>query len=178
MALTEGGGGVLGERMLVEMSGCCHGSANMFSSEVQLPHPHRDPHSLPSSYLVTNLMGADLNNIVKFQKLSDEHVQFLIYQLLRGLKVTQLRGTRVLGHTAEPCWPGAAHSPPLIYNFSYVVVWVLSRFYPIKGGPTLVWKVHYFFKWLIFAASVILTASWLVILFILNFASAGGGVDH
>uniref|UniRef100_A0A8C7T7C9 mitogen-activated protein kinase n=1 Tax=Oncorhynchus mykiss TaxID=8022 RepID=A0A8C7T7C9_ONCMY len=37
-------------------------------------------------YLVTNLMGADLNNIVKFQRLSDEHVQFLIYQLLRGLK--------------------------------------------------------------------------------------------
>lgn len=41
----------------------------------------------PPSYLVTNLMGADLNNIVKFQRLSDEHVQFLIYQLLRGLKV-------------------------------------------------------------------------------------------
>ncbi|KAG2469387.1 MK11 kinase, partial [Polypterus senegalus] len=37
-------------------------------------------------YLVTNLMGADLNNIVKYQRLSDEHVQFLIYQLLRGLK--------------------------------------------------------------------------------------------
>lgn len=35
-------------------------------------------------------MGADLNNIVKFQRLSDEHVQFLIYQLLRGLKVTPL----------------------------------------------------------------------------------------
>lgn len=34
-------------------------------------------------------MGADLNNIVKFQKLSDEHVQFLIYQLLRGLKVAR-----------------------------------------------------------------------------------------
>lgn len=42
------------------------------------------------SYLVTNLMGADLNNIVKFQRLSDEHVQFLIYQLLRGLKVISL----------------------------------------------------------------------------------------
>ncbi|KAK1789478.1 hypothetical protein P4O66_015393 [Electrophorus voltai] len=39
-------------------------------------------------YLVTNLMGADLNNIVKFQRLSDEHVQFLIYQLLRGLKTS------------------------------------------------------------------------------------------
>ncbi|XP_058860907.1 mitogen-activated protein kinase 14A-like isoform X3 [Acipenser ruthenus] len=37
-------------------------------------------------YLVTDLMGADLNNIVKCQKLTDDHVQFLIYQILRGLK--------------------------------------------------------------------------------------------
>uniref|UniRef100_A0A7N8XHR7 mitogen-activated protein kinase n=1 Tax=Mastacembelus armatus TaxID=205130 RepID=A0A7N8XHR7_9TELE len=37
-------------------------------------------------YFVTHLMGADLNNIVKCQKLTDEHVQFLIYQILRGLK--------------------------------------------------------------------------------------------
>uniref|UniRef100_A0AAQ4NP94 mitogen-activated protein kinase n=1 Tax=Gasterosteus aculeatus aculeatus TaxID=481459 RepID=A0AAQ4NP94_GASAC len=37
-------------------------------------------------YLVTHLMGADLNNIVKCQKLTDDHVQFLIYQILRGLK--------------------------------------------------------------------------------------------
>jgi len=40
------------------------------------------------SYLVTHLMGADLNNIVKTQKLTDDHVQFLVYQLLRGLKVS------------------------------------------------------------------------------------------
>lgn len=33
-------------------------------------------------------MGADLNSIVKVQNLSDEHVQFLVYQLLRGLKVS------------------------------------------------------------------------------------------
>ena len=38
-------------------------------------------------YFVTHLMGADLNNIVKCQKLTDDHVQFLIYQILRGLKV-------------------------------------------------------------------------------------------
>uniref|UniRef100_A0AAR2KL61 mitogen-activated protein kinase n=1 Tax=Pygocentrus nattereri TaxID=42514 RepID=A0AAR2KL61_PYGNA len=37
-------------------------------------------------YFVTHLMGADLNNIVKCQKLTDDHVQFLIYQILRGLK--------------------------------------------------------------------------------------------
>lgn len=40
-------------------------------------------------YLVTHLMGADLNNIVKCQKLTDDHVQFLIYQILRGLKVSK-----------------------------------------------------------------------------------------
>lgn len=37
-------------------------------------------------------MGADLNNIVKCQKLTDDHVQFLIYQILRGLKVSQQWG--------------------------------------------------------------------------------------
>ena len=37
-------------------------------------------------YLVTHLMGADLNNIVRTQRLSDDHVQFLVYQILRGLK--------------------------------------------------------------------------------------------
>lgn len=42
-------------------------------------------------YLVTHLMGADLNNIVKCQKLTDDHVQFLIYQILRGLKVRMLK---------------------------------------------------------------------------------------
>lgn len=38
---------------------------------------------------MTHLMGADLNNIVKCQKLTDDHVQFLIYQILRGLKVSE-----------------------------------------------------------------------------------------
>lgn len=38
-------------------------------------------------YLVTHLMGADLTNIIRQQALSDDHVQFLVYQILRGLKV-------------------------------------------------------------------------------------------
>jgi p38 MAP kinase len=37
-------------------------------------------------------MGADLNNIVKTQRLSDDHVQFLIYQILRGLKYVHSAG--------------------------------------------------------------------------------------
>nr|CAB3263635.1 p38 kinase [Phallusia mammillata] len=43
-------------------------------------------------YLVTHLMGADLNQIIKSQKLTDEHVQFLIYQVLRGLKYIHSAG--------------------------------------------------------------------------------------
>ncbi|CAM9356242.1 mitogen-activated protein kinase 14-like isoform X2 [Lethenteron reissneri] len=43
-------------------------------------------------YLVTDLMGADLNNIVKCQKLTDDHVQFLVYQILRGLKYIHSAG--------------------------------------------------------------------------------------
>ncbi|CAO2608736.1 Mitogen-activated protein kinase 13, partial [Lemmus lemmus] len=49
-------------------------------------------YSSVSRYLVTHLMGADLNNIVKCQKLTDDHVQFLIYQILRGLKYIHSAG--------------------------------------------------------------------------------------
>ena len=37
-------------------------------------------------------MGADLNNILKTQSLTDEHVQFLVYQILRGLKYIHSAG--------------------------------------------------------------------------------------
>ncbi|XP_031552249.1 mitogen-activated protein kinase 14-like [Actinia tenebrosa] len=43
-------------------------------------------------YMVTELMGADLNSILRFQKLTDEHVQFLVYQILRGLKYIHSAG--------------------------------------------------------------------------------------
>ena len=35
-------------------------------------------------YLVTYCMGSDLNNIIKTQKLTDDHIAFLVYQILRG----------------------------------------------------------------------------------------------
>ncbi|XP_054168836.1 mitogen-activated protein kinase 14-like [Oppia nitens] len=43
-------------------------------------------------YLVNHLMGADLNRIIKTQRLSDDHVQFLVYQILRGLKYIHSAG--------------------------------------------------------------------------------------
>ena len=49
-------------------------------------------YTIQDVYMVTHLMGADLNNIVKTQKLSDDHVQFLVYQILRGLKYIHSAG--------------------------------------------------------------------------------------
>ena len=43
-------------------------------------------------YLVTHLMGADLSGIIKTQRLSDDHIQFLVYQILRGLKYIHSAG--------------------------------------------------------------------------------------
>jgi len=43
-------------------------------------------------YLVTHLMGADLGGIIKTQRLSDDHIQFLVYQILRGLKYIHSAG--------------------------------------------------------------------------------------
>uniref|UniRef100_U5EY70 mitogen-activated protein kinase n=1 Tax=Corethrella appendiculata TaxID=1370023 RepID=U5EY70_9DIPT len=48
--------------------------------------------SFQQVYLVTHLMGADLNNIIRTQRLTDEHVQFLVYQILRGLKYIHSAG--------------------------------------------------------------------------------------
>lgn len=60
-------------------------------------------------------MGADLNNIVKCQALSDEHVQFLIYQLLRGLKVGAGVAGGAWGHKGPGgagAWEPDARLPP------------------------------------------------------------------
>ncbi|XP_030748567.1 mitogen-activated protein kinase p38b [Sitophilus oryzae] len=49
-------------------------------------------HDNSQIYLVTHLMGADLNNIIRTQRLTDDHVQFLVYQILRGLKYIHSAG--------------------------------------------------------------------------------------
>lgn len=55
-------------------------------------HSSKSINDFQHVYLVTHLMGADLNNIVKTQQLTDEHVQFLVYQILRGLKYIHSAG--------------------------------------------------------------------------------------
>ena len=43
-------------------------------------------------YLVTPLMDLDLNNIIKIQKLTDDQVKFIVYQIMRGLKYIHSAG--------------------------------------------------------------------------------------
>lgn len=56
-------------------------------------HPNGNQlESFQQVYMCTHLMGADLNNIIRTQRLSDDHVQFLVYQILRGLKYIHSAG--------------------------------------------------------------------------------------
>uniref|UniRef100_A0A1I7UEE7 mitogen-activated protein kinase n=1 Tax=Caenorhabditis tropicalis TaxID=1561998 RepID=A0A1I7UEE7_9PELO len=48
--------------------------------------PNDNMNDIEDVYFVSMLMGADLSNILKIQRLNDDHIQFLVYQILRGLK--------------------------------------------------------------------------------------------
>lgn len=39
------------------------------------------------SYLVMPFMGTDLGKLMKLQRLSEDKIQYLVYQILKGLKV-------------------------------------------------------------------------------------------
>ncbi|KAI6176185.1 Mitogen-activated protein kinase [Aphelenchoides bicaudatus] len=54
--------------------------------------PDHDVAHLNDVYFVSVLMGADLSNILRIQRLSDDHIQFLVYQILRGLKYIHSAG--------------------------------------------------------------------------------------
>lgn len=44
------------------------------------------PQDLNDIYFSTNLMGTDLNNVLRTQELGEEQIMFFTYQILRGLK--------------------------------------------------------------------------------------------
>lgn len=54
--------------------------------------PNKSLDRFQDLYFVTPLMGADLNSIIKTQRLTEDHVQFLVYQILRGLKYIHSAG--------------------------------------------------------------------------------------
>lgn len=71
-------------------------------------------HPEPCSYLVMPFMGTDLGKLMKHEKLSEDRIQFLVYQMLKGLKV----GTSVYvgggagcrNRQRPPAWAGALRS--------------------------------------------------------------------
>ncbi|OAF68117.1 hypothetical protein A3Q56_04147 [Intoshia linei] len=48
--------------------------------------------SLHDIYIITELMGGDLSNVIKSQQLSPDHIVFISYQILRGLKFIHSAG--------------------------------------------------------------------------------------
>ncbi|KAH9496306.1 Mitogen-activated protein kinase 14 [Bulinus truncatus] len=54
--------------------------------------PNKSYSDFQDVYLVTPLMDTDLSDILKCQALQDDHIKFLLYQILRGLKYIHSAG--------------------------------------------------------------------------------------
>uniref|UniRef100_A0A672RVZ9 Mitogen-activated protein kinase 12b n=1 Tax=Sinocyclocheilus grahami TaxID=75366 RepID=A0A672RVZ9_SINGR len=57
-----------------------------------LPTVKQQLMSFSLSYLVMPFMGIDLGKLMKMERLSEDRVQFLVYQILRGLKYIHSAG--------------------------------------------------------------------------------------
>ena len=62
--------------------------------------PAGDFESFADVYLIQELMDADLHKIIRSQKLSDDHCQYFLYQILRGLKF--VHSAKVLHRDLKP----------------------------------------------------------------------------
>ncbi|KAK3517869.1 hypothetical protein QTP70_021845 [Hemibagrus guttatus] len=60
------------------------GLLDVFTAELSLDRFH-------DFYLVMPFMGTDLGKLMKMERLSEDRVQFLVYQMLRGLKILTCR---------------------------------------------------------------------------------------
>lgn len=71
-------------------------------------------------YLVSQLMESDLSEVVRTQKLTDEHVQFLVYQILRGLKV-KIHVKLPMMIISEDLFLQYLHSAGIVHRVCYFV---------------------------------------------------------
>lgn len=96
-----------------------------------------------SSYLVMPFMGTDLGKLMKLQRLSEEKIQYLVYQMLKGLKVGSAtlitliiwvllffwRTDSVSVSVYSFCWN---HSQGRL--FSYTLAWDTGCFHMVLSG--------------------------------------------
>ena len=75
------------------------------------------------SYLVMQLYPTDLNNIIRTQSLTEDHIILLVYQLLRGLKVTT--ATILLSPLGEACSPAVEEHSNAVFSFICFGCWKL-----------------------------------------------------
>lgn len=92
-------------------------------------------------YLIQELMETDLHRVIRTQKLSDDHIQYFIYQTLRALK--SMHSANVLHRDLKPsnlllnsncdlkiCDFGLARSIALLEdNFGFMTEYVATRWY-------------------------------------------------
>lgn len=80
--------------------------------------------SFEQIYLCTHLMGADLNNIIRTQRLSDDHVKFLVYQILRGLKYVHSAG--IIHRVSLPLVVAVDARKPPNESLSFLRAWLIA----------------------------------------------------
>ena len=92
------------KRILRELKLLRHlrGHENVISiSDIMIDGDGRSPDNFQDIYIVTNLMESDLDRIIRSkQPLSDKHLKFFLYQILRGVKY--IHSANVLHRDLKP----------------------------------------------------------------------------
>lgn len=111
------------------------------------------------SYLVMPFMGTDLGKLMKMEKLSEDRVQFLLYQMLRGLKVrdthahlkshafyspsTEFQNVLQFSFVFSRSWHVASLSPQYIHSAGIIHrvcdLWHVNY---MRGGWVEGWPLH------------------------------------
>lgn len=89
-AIRPSGHGMLWLRALRELKLLRHFHHENIVSTLDVPKPSHEASTVV--YLIQEIMETDMNKVISTQKLSDDHCQYLTYQVLRALKAIHSAG--------------------------------------------------------------------------------------